>query len=186
LRTDALWDAARRPSDIVDCTVGCMVRAARMGNWTLCSLGHAVKRRDRRDADKGKFFSCGEERYEQQHSENRGLNHERKSQSLGAGTPGAPKLFRVTIHQASPERAFRYWTNFRGLRGHHTPPLRFRCGRAALWELRVPFGSAGSALRQEAKPAPLSQGCEVRASSVWLDTGKIAKFPEARSQTMAG
>jgi len=64
--------------------------------------------------------------------------------------------------------------------------LRFRCGRAALCGLRAAFGSAGSALRQEAKPAPLSQGCEVRASSVWLDTGKIAKFPEARSQAMGG
>src|SRR5712691_11750691 len=156
-----------------------MVRAVRMGSWTLGSLGHAVKRRDRRDADEGKFFACGQERYEQQRGENRGLNHKRKSQSLGARAPGAPQLFRVPIHQASPERTFRYWTNFSGLRGHHTPPLRFRCGRAGLCGLRVPFGSAGSALRQEAKPAPLSQGCEVRASSVWLDTSKIAKFPDA-------
>jgi len=88
--------------------------------------------------------------------------------------PGAPFEFRIAFEKAAAKEILtRVDGDKLGSESHHTPP-KWALPGAGILQRRSP----GVAFR---KPAPSSQGVEVRASLERLDTGGRDKFPCGKS-----
>jgi hypothetical protein len=140
----------------------------RMGILRMVVRNPAVMvRRQRRFDIASDAFASAEEREENQRGDEEDLQNNGCDESTTLNFASALLEFGITFNEATTKE-IRLVLRARAL-DHHTPPKIPLRG--------VGFGGADFSEVVFGKPAPLSQGCQVRASSAPFDTWRRKMFP---------
>jgi hypothetical protein len=120
----------------------------------------------------GNVFTLAEEREQNERGKDQDLNADGYEESAALVAADAGLLRRISLDKTASQKNIFFRHTWNRVDRHNTPP-KFPTSfeNFAAPASRVAFG----------KPAPLSQGCEVRASSAAFDTRESEEVPDNRN-----